>query len=139
MSPPASFGPYRVLHQIGSGVLGPVFRAYDSHDDRLVAIKTFKLDLVPEDAVRLADRLRALATTRVAHPAIVAAVDAGLNGATPFVALEYASGESLDVVSRHMKAWPLARALPLLDELARAVEASWAQSIGHGSLHPRDI
>ena len=100
MSPPASFGNYRVLHQIGSGVLGPVFRAYDSQQDRLVAIKTFRLDLVPENAARLAERLRALAATKVAHPAIVAAVDAGLSGATPFVALEYAGGESLGVIEK---------------------------------------
>jgi len=139
VSPPASFGTYRVLHQIGSGVLGPVFRAYDSQQDRLVAIKTIRLDLVPEDAARLADRLRALTQTKVAHPAIVAAVDAGLNGSTPFVALEYAGGESLDVVSRHVKVWTLERALPVLDELAQAIDASWAQSIGHGALHPRDI
>jgi serine/threonine-protein kinase len=138
-SPPASFGTYRVLHQIGSGVLGPVFRAYDSQQDRLVAIKTFRLDLVPEDAARLAERLRALTQTTVAHPAIVAAVDAGLNGSTPFVALEYAGGESLDVVSRHVKVWTLERALPVLDELAQAIDASWAQSMGHGALHPRDI
>ena len=139
MSPPASFGTYRVLHQIGSGVLGPVFRAYDSQQDRLVAIKTFRLDLVPEDAAKLADRLRALTQTTVAHAAIVAAVDAGLTGATPFVALEYAGGESLDVVSRHVKVWTLERALPILDELAHAIDASWARSVGHGSLHPRDI
>jgi len=139
VSPPASFGNYRVLHQIGSGVLGPVFRAYDSQTDRLVAIKTFRLDLVPEDAARLAERLRGLAETPVAHPAIVAAVDAGLSGATPFVALEYAGGESLDIASRSLKAWTLARALPVLDELAHAIDASWGQSIGHGALHPRDI
>ena len=37
----AAFGTYRVLHQTGSGVLRPVFRAFDSPRDRLVAIKVF--------------------------------------------------------------------------------------------------
>ncbi len=139
MSPPTAFGTYRVLHQIGSGVLGPVFRAYDSQRDRLVAIKTFKLDLVPEDAARLADGLRALAAGQPAHPAIVGGVDAGLEGATPFIALDYASGESLDVLLRQSGAWPVARALPVLREIALAIDASWAGSVGHGALHPRDI
>jgi serine/threonine protein kinase len=138
-SPPSAFGTYRVLHQIGSGVLGPVFRAYDSQQDRLVAVKTFRLDLVPEDAVRLADRLRALATKLPAHPAIVGAVEAGLQGTRPYIALEYATGESLDVVMRQSGAVPLARALPILREIARAIDASWAVPVGHGSLHPRDI
>lgn len=139
MSPPSAFGTYRVLHQIGSGVLGPVFRAYDSQLDRLVAIKTIKLDLVPEDAARLADRLRALAAERPAHPAIVGGVDAGLAGSTPFIALDYASGESLDVLLRQSGAWPIARALLMLREIAVAIDASWAHEVGHGALHPRDI
>ncbi len=139
VSPPSAFGTYRVLHQIGSGVLGPVFRAYDSQLDRLVAIKTVKIDLVPEDASRLADGLRALAASTAAHPAIVGAVDAGLEGATPFIALEYASGESLDVILRQSGAWPVARALPVLREIAAAIDASWVASVGHGALHPRDI
>ena len=59
-TPPAAFGPYRVLHQIGSGVLGPVFRTYDPQQDRLVAVKVFRLDLLPEQVARLADGLRKL-------------------------------------------------------------------------------
>jgi serine/threonine-protein kinase len=139
MSPPSAFGTYRVLHQIGSGVLGPVFRAYDSQRDRLAAIKTFKLDLVPESAARLADRLRAMAASRPAHPAILGASDAGLAGSTPYVALEFAAGESLDVMLRQSGTWPVARAMPVLREIAAAIDASWAGGVGHGALHPRDI
>src|SRR5438128_1234068 len=47
-TPDDTFGPFRVLHQIGAGVLGPVFRAYDPESDRLVAVKLFRLDLPPE-------------------------------------------------------------------------------------------
>ena len=43
-----AFGPFRVLHQIGAGTLGPVFRAYDPERDRLVAVKLFRLGLTPE-------------------------------------------------------------------------------------------
>ncbi|SVE58375.1 uncharacterized protein METZ01_LOCUS511229, partial [marine metagenome] len=49
-SPPGAFGPFRVMHQIGIGVLGPVFRTYDPESDRLVAVKAFSLDFLPEQA-----------------------------------------------------------------------------------------
>ena len=52
---PGAFGPYRVMNQIGVGVLGPVFRTCHSEDDRLVALKAFYLDLTPEQATTLAD------------------------------------------------------------------------------------
>lgn len=139
MSSPSAFGNYRVLHQIGSGVLGPVFRSYDSQRDRLVAIKAFKLDLIPEDAARLAEVFRTLASHPPAHPAIVGAVDAGLDGSTPFLALEYASGDSLDVSLRQSGATAIGRALPMLALLAEAIDGSWERGVGHGALHPRDI
>ena len=54
---PAQFGPFRVLHQIGVGALGPVFRTYEPERDRLVAVKAFRLDITPEQAQALADEL----------------------------------------------------------------------------------
>ena len=139
MSPPSAFGPYRVLHQIGSGVLGPVFRGYDSEHDRLVAIKTFKLDLVPEAAGRLVARLQELAIAPPAHPAIVGLVGAGISGFTPYAVYEFATGESLDVLVRQPDGLPPARARLVLREVARAIDAAWAHGVGHGALHPRDI
>ncbi len=56
-APPPAFGPFRVLHQIGIGVLGPVFRTYEPTRDRLVAVKVFRLDITPEQAQVLADEL----------------------------------------------------------------------------------
>ena len=46
-----------MLHQIGIGTLGPVFRTYEPTRDRLVAVKVFRLDIVPEQAQLLADAL----------------------------------------------------------------------------------
>src|SRR5437868_14323612 len=48
--PPEAFGPFRVLHQIGAGTLGPVFRAVDRGGERLVAVKVFRLDISPEQS-----------------------------------------------------------------------------------------
>ncbi|HYN06016.1 MAG TPA: PEGA domain-containing protein [Vicinamibacterales bacterium] len=127
-----------MLHQIGSGVLGPVFRTYEPQVDRLVAVKAFKLDLVPEDVARLADALRRLAANPTTHPGIVRVLDAGLEGTSPFVAMEYASGESLDVALRDFTPG-LGRALPLLIDIGRAIDAAWAEGRGHGALHPRDV
>jgi hypothetical protein len=138
-TPPAAFGPYRVLHQIGSGVLGPVFRTYDPHQDRLVAVKAFRLDVVPETVARLADSLRRIPASGMANPAIVQVLDAGLEGMSAYLAMEYVSAETLDVALRHLAPAPLDRALPILTDLAKAIEAAWAAGFGHGAIHPRDV
>ena len=136
---PSAFGTYRVLHQIGSGVLGPVFRTYDPQRDRLVAVKAFRLDVVPEQIARLADALRRLVTSSVDHPGIVPAIDAGLEGTTAYLATEYVAAETLDVALRHLAPAPLDRALPILSQMAEAIDAAWASGAGHGALHPRDV
>ncbi len=138
-SAPAVFGSYRVLHQVGSGVLGPVFRTSDPRRPDLVAIKAFKLDLRPDEVVRLADALRRLAAAPPAHPAIATIVDAGLEGTTPFLATEYLIGDTLDVVFRRRAPVLVSEALPLLSPVAAALDAAWAAGVGHGALHPRDV
>jgi hypothetical protein len=66
-------------------------------------------------------------------------IDAGLEGTSAFIAMEYASGESLDVALRHLAPAPLERALPLLADAAHAIDAAWGAGLGHGALHPRDL
>src|SRR5689334_24066931 len=70
-APPPAFGPFRVLHQIGVGALGPVFRTYEPTRDRLVAVKVFRLDVTPEQAQALADELAHAAEAELIHPSIV--------------------------------------------------------------------
>src|SRR5262245_9543257 len=94
--PPSAFGTFRVLHQIGSGVLGPVFRSYDSQRERLVVIKAFRLDLPPAAVSTFVDALHAIVARPVDARAIVRAVDAGLEGSVPYLALEFVSDDTLD-------------------------------------------
>jgi serine/threonine-protein kinase len=136
---PSAFGSYRVLHQIGSGALGPVFRTHDPQRDRLVAVKAFRLDLPPASVARLAEALRRLVAGAPAHPAIVRLVEAGLEGTNAYLAMEYIATDTLDVACRPPMPVSLERALPILAEIAAAIDASWELGLGHGALHPRDV
>ena len=107
--------------------------------DRLVAVKAFKLDVPPQTVVRLADALRRLVERPAIAGAPIRVLDAGLEGTRAFLAMEYAAGESIDVAWRQQLPVPIERALPILSLVADALDASWAQGIGHGALHPRDI
>ena len=136
---PAAFGTFRVLHQVGSGVLGPVFRTCDPRHADLIAVKAFRLDLRPEQVVRLADALRRLVVGRPEHPAVATLLDAGLEGTTASLAAEYLTGDTLDIVLRRNGPLTLGHALPFLTPIAEAIDAGWAVGVGHGTLHPRDV
>ena len=136
---PPAFGPFRVLHQIGVGALGPVFRTYEPTRDRLVAVKVFRLDLTPEQAASLAEELSRATQAGLFHPSIVEPVAAGVEGTVAYRAEEYVAAESLDVAMRHYAPATLEKALPFITQLAAAIDFARAAGVGHGALHPRDI
>ena len=128
-----------MLHQIGVGALGPVFRTYEPERDRLVAVKVFRLDITPEQAQALADELSRSAEAGLFHPSIVEPIAAGVEGTVAYRAEEYVAAESLDVAMRHYAPAPIATVLPFITQLAGAIDFARAAGVGHGALHPRDI
>jgi serine/threonine-protein kinase len=128
-----------VLHQIGVGALGPVFRTYEPIRDRLVAVKVFRLDVTPEQAQALADELGRTSEGRLFHPSIVEPLAAGLEGTVAYRAEEYVAAESLDVALRHYAPATMDKVLPFITQLASAVDFARGAGVGHGGLHPRDI
>ena len=136
---PAQFGPFRVLHQIGVGALGPVFRTYEPAGDRLVAVKAFRLDVTPETAGLLAAELSRAADAGLFHPSIVEPLAAGVEGAIAYAAEEYVAAESLDVALRQYAPASIETVLPFITQLSGAIDFARAAGVGHGALHPRDI
>jgi serine/threonine-protein kinase len=128
-----------VLHQVGVGTLGPVFRTYEPTRDRLVAVKVFRLDITPEQAQALADELSKPAEAGLFHPSIVEPIAAGVEGSSAYRADEYVAAETLDVAMRHYAPAPIEKILPFITQLAGALDFARSAGIGHGALHPRDI
>ena len=76
-------GPYEITGFIGAGGMGEVYRAHDTHLNRIVALK-----LLPADLARDPDRLRrfeeeARTASALSHPAIVTIYEAGQIGSHP--------------------------------------------------------
>ena len=128
-----------MLHQIGVGALGPVFRTYEPTRDRLVAVKVFRLDITPEQAAALADELARAPEAGLFHPSIVEPIAAGVQGTVAYRAEEYVPAESLDVAMRHYAPASADKVLPFITQLAGAIDFARAAGVGHGALHPRDI
>jgi serine/threonine protein kinase len=127
------------VHQVGAGVLGPVYRGYDPEQDRAVAIKAFPLDLTPERARELAAELGRLPTVGLEHPAAVAPLAAGAEGSTVYLVQEYFVAESADVALKQYGPAPVPDAVRLIGQLAGALDTAAGAGVFHGALHPRDI
>lgn len=131
-------GPYEVLSPLGSGGMGEVYRARDGKLGREVAIKVLPQSFAtdPERLARLEREARLLAA--VNHPNIAAIY--GMEDSTPAKALvlEIVEGPTLqDWLEKG--AIPVAEALPIARQIARALEAAHEKGIVHRDLKPSNI
>jgi len=131
---PEVLGPFRVLHEIGVGTLGPVLRAYEPAHDRLVAIKLFHLDLDPTRLAQLVNRLQQLVDGHVMDPAIPTPLSAGSVNGVAYLAQTFVAGTSADAVLKAHGPMPPAHVVRAATAVAHALAGTT-----HGALHPRDL
>jgi len=116
-----------------------VFRAYEAERDRLVAVKVFRLDLPPERVHQLVGEFERLIEAELRHAAIATPVAAGLNGVVAYLAQDYFSGDSLDIVMREKGTMAVDETLRVARQLAEGLDFAAERQVEHGALNPRDI
>ncbi len=131
-------GHYEILSLAGTGGMGQVYRARDTHLDRVVAIK-----VLPPQLVGDADRRRrfvqeAKSASALNHPNIVTVHDIACEGGLDFMVMEFVTGKPLDqVIGR--KGLKLSEALKYAVQIADALAAAHAAGIVHRDLKPANV
>jgi serine/threonine protein kinase len=87
---------YKIESKLGEGGMGVVYKARDTHLDRVVAIKVLPHDKVadPERKQRFVQEARAASALN--HPGIVTVHDIRSDAGIDFIVMEYAGGRTLD-------------------------------------------
>ncbi|HXW07693.1 MAG TPA: protein kinase [Vicinamibacterales bacterium] len=140
-----NIGPYRVLVKLGEGGMGEVYRARDTKLNRDVALK-----LLPEAFANNPDRLTrfqreaetlaALNHTNIATVHAIEEVPSTRSGKQPVRALvmELIEGDDLSTLIARGPI-PAAEALPILRQIAEALEAAHDLNIVHRDLKPANV
>ena len=136
------FGRYQVVEEIGAGAMGAVFKARDPMMDREVAVKTIHASaLVGPLAEQYRERFtrEARAAGRLAHPGIVTVFDAGVEGDTPYLVMEYVPGRTLEEVLNSGERYPVDRVCELGQQVAEALAYAHANGVIHRDIKPANI
>ncbi|WP_433259826.1 protein kinase domain-containing protein [Actinosynnema sp. CS-041913] len=131
------FGPYRILGMLGQGGMGVVYRAYDTVNDRIVALKKLPASVAdPEFRARFQRESRLAAA--LSHPNIVPVHDFGEIDGQLFLDMVLVDGIDL----RRMLgqgAVDQDRAIAILRQVARALDAAHASGLVHRDVKPSNI
>jgi predicted Ser/Thr protein kinase len=131
-------GTYELLQEIGRGGMGIVYAGRDIRLDRLVAIKVLP-ELVSSDAVRERFLREARAAARLSHPSIVPIYSADERGGVTFMVMAYVDGTTLSTRLRNGTALSPADAVPILRDVALALNAAHARGVIHRDIKPENI
>jgi eukaryotic-like serine/threonine-protein kinase len=137
-----TIGRYRVEKLLGIGAMGEVYRAYDPAIDRLVAIKVLRPELIAgSGSEQLLERFRreARAAGRRFHPNIVAIWDFGDDNGTPFLAMEYVDGRSLDAMIKSSGPLAASRSVGIMTQVLSALGFAHENGIVHRDIKPSNI
>lgn len=132
-------GRYSLDELVGIGGMATVYRARILLNDQFCAIKLLNPQLAVDDTTRERFRREARHAQRLSHPNIIEIFDQGDTAdGTPFLVMELLKGESLSELIAAGPT-PLARALPIIVQMTRALARAHDFEVVHRDLKPENV
>jgi serine/threonine protein kinase len=132
-------GGFRLIRQIGSGVVGTVWEAEQISLGKRVAVKILKPDLAKDQELIGRFVREAQSAARLTQPNIVQAIAAGEDNGVYYFAMEYLEGRNLRELLAEEGQLPEKRALEIARNVAEGLAAAAAQGFVHGDIKPANI
>lgn len=129
---------YKILDHLGTGGMATVWLGYDTILDRKVAIKTFKIDVNDEGAVKRFNR-EAKAVTSLSHPNIVSIYDVENEGDFYYLILEYVEGMTLKDYMIKNPRIPIETIVHIAKQIAAGLSHAHQNGIIHRDIKPQNI
>ncbi len=129
---------YRILEKIGEGGMGAVYKARDTHLDRVVAVKFLPAERLADPDRRQRFVQEAKAASSLNHPNIIVIHDIASDAGRDFIVMEYVDGKTLDqLIGR--KGMKLNEALGVAVQVADGLAKAHAAGIVHRDLKPSNV
>lgn len=124
---------FRILGRLGKGGMGIVYKAYDYHLERNVAIKV----LISRDSESVARFIReARAQACVDHEHICKVFEVGQSSRNPFIVMQYIDGAKLNQASEAMS---LEQRLLVMKQISYGVHEAHRMGLIHRDIKPANI
>lgn len=132
-------GKYELIEIVGRGAMGEVYKAQDPLIGRLVALKTITHGLAgrPDLLERFNQEARSAGTLQ--HPNIVTVYELGQEDETPFIAMEFLEGESLESLIERRPVLSISEKLNYVIPVCRALNFAHKRGVIHRDIKPANV
>mgnify|MGYP002386830559 FL=1 len=139
MQPGTAFHDFVIESVLGRGGMSVVYRARERHPDRVVALKVLDPALASDEAFRARFLRESDAAASIGHPNIIPIFDAGEAEGQLFISMPLVPGSDLAAMVRAEGPLDLDRAVNVIGQTARALDAAHAQGLVHRDIKPHNI
>jgi serine/threonine protein kinase len=133
------FGAYQNLELIGRGGMAEVYKSTNPTTGKLVAIKILPKALASETEFRQRFTREAQVVSQLEHPNIVRIFDSGEQDGQHYMVMEYLTGNDLNQLIKNNGRLSLAQALPLIQQIASALDYAHMQGFVHRDIKPSNV
>jgi serine/threonine protein kinase/Tfp pilus assembly protein PilF len=125
--------------ELGAGAMATTYRALDTVLNSLVALKVIDRKVAQNPGARSRFLREARAAANIRHPNVARVTYYGEQGGECFYAMELVEGETLEARVRRDGPMPLALALDIIEQAARALVAADACGVVHRDIKPSNV
>ncbi|MBQ8594671.1 MAG: Stk1 family PASTA domain-containing Ser/Thr kinase [Oscillospiraceae bacterium] len=132
-------GRYEIKEIIGVGGMANVYKAYDSIDDRVVAVKILRDEHMGNDELLRRFRNESKAIAVLSHPNIVKVYDVSFNEDIQYIVMEHIDGITLKEYIEQQKVLRWKEAVHFTVQILRALQHAHDKGIVHRDIKPQNI
>lgn len=130
---------YLLQTVLGSGGMAVVYKAWDSHLERPVAIKILRQDFSGDPALSEQFKLEAKAAANLSHPNIITVHDFGFDNGRLFIVMEYVPGIELKSIIKTRGRFPVDETISLMVQACAGLGYAHRAGLIHCDIKPQNM
>jgi len=139
VEPPRRIRDYELLQELGRGGMGAVYKALHTQLEKIVAVKVLTKERTRDTGAVARFKREMKAVGRLDHPQIVRALDAGVDGQTHFLVMEYVEGLDLGALVSRVGPLGIADACELIRQASEGLQHAHEHGLVHRDIKPSNL
>ncbi len=132
-------GRYQIIEELGKGGMGHVYKVLDKETKERIALKLIKPEIASDR--NTIERFKNELTTarKIRHKNVCGMYYLGEEKGSPYITMEYVSGEDLKSSMRRFGNLPIGKAISITKQICEGLEEAHSLGVVHRDLKPNNI